>query len=40
MSQVDMAAWLMRDYPGGQRLLPLLRSVVRESCDLLVNAAC
>lgn len=28
----------MRDYPVGRRLLPLLRSAVRDSCELLVNA--
>jgi hypothetical protein len=39
MTQVEIAAWLMRDYPDGRRLLPLLRSAVRDSCDLLVHAA-
>lgn len=38
LAQVDIAAWLMRDHPGGRRLLPLLRSAVRDSCDLLVDA--
>jgi hypothetical protein len=38
MTQVDIAAWLMRDFPGGRRLLPLLRSAVRDSCTLLAEA--
>ncbi len=38
MTQADIAAWLMRDHPGGRRLMPLLRSAVRDSCELLVDA--
>jgi hypothetical protein len=38
LTQADLAGWLLRDYPQCTRLLPLLRSVVRESCDLLVDA--
>jgi hypothetical protein len=38
VSQLDIATWLLRDHPGGRRLLPLLRSAVRDSCDLLVEA--
>ena len=38
LTQADLAGWLLRDYPQCTRLLPLLGSVVRESCDLLVDA--
>lgn len=38
MTEAELAAWLMREYPGGRRLLPLLRSAVRDSCDLLADA--
>jgi hypothetical protein len=34
-SQAELAAWLLRDYPDAAGLLPLLRTVVRETCELL-----
>jgi len=33
----ELAAWLLRDFPAGQRLLPLLRSAVRRGCELLTE---
>src|ERR1700678_1728659 len=37
LSRPDIATWLLRDYPEGPRLLPLLRGVVRSSCDPLIE---
>ncbi len=37
LAQPEVAAWLLRDFPAGQRLLPLLRSAVRRGCELLTE---
>jgi len=36
-TQPELAAWLLRDFPAGQRLLPLLRSAVRRGSELLTE---
>jgi hypothetical protein len=38
LSQAEIAEWLLRDYPSCLPLMPLLRSSVRISCELLVDA--
>jgi hypothetical protein len=37
LTQPEISAWLLRDFPAGPRLLQLLRSAVRRACELLVK---
>ena len=37
LTQPELAAWLLRDFPAGRRLLPLLRSAVRRGSELLTE---
>ena len=37
LSRAEIAGWLLRDYPAGARLVPLLRGVVRSACDALTE---